>query len=265
MINIVTGVGSSTAGTLVGGAVGGPAGAITGDIVANLLQAGLRKVVKDQLGRMLSTFEELRTGKVLSQIRTKVIQNLSQGRTLKQDDFFSTNIDERSAAEEIFEGVLLAAQREYEEKKIKFEGNFFANIAFEPSIDEQKIDRAYANFLLKLAQGLSYRQLCIVALFVQKDNFHLRNISYRNIERFYDFKFFTVLQDIYILYSQGLLFVDEIALVSPFDIVPAKMVAKGPIKTLYSLMGLEEIEQSDINALAEQLSIDRQVGQKSTS
>ena len=30
-------------------------------------------------------------------------------------------------------------------------------------------------------------------------------------------------------------------------------------------MGLEEIEQSDINALAEQLSIDRQVGQKSTS
>ena len=45
MINIVTGVGSSTAGTLVGGAVGGPAGAITGGIVANLLQAGLRKVV----------------------------------------------------------------------------------------------------------------------------------------------------------------------------------------------------------------------------
>lgn len=59
MINIRTGVAGSTAGTLVGGVVGGPAGAIAGGIFANLLHAGLKKVVTDQLRRKLSTFEEL--------------------------------------------------------------------------------------------------------------------------------------------------------------------------------------------------------------
>jgi hypothetical protein len=42
-------------------------------------------------------------------------------------------------------------------------------------------------------------------------------------------------------------------MVSAFDIIPAKMVIFGPAKALYSLMDLEEIEQSDINAIAEQL------------
>ena len=108
---------------------------------------------------------------------------------------------------------------------------------------------------MRLAQGLSYRQLCIVALFPSKENnFHLRNTFYRDIERFDDFNLLALLQDIYSLYSRGLLFVDELALVGLFDIVPAKMIADGPIKELHVLMDLEEIEQSDINAIAEQLS-----------
>jgi hypothetical protein len=233
---------------LVGSAIAGPIGGIAGGIVASGFQVLLNRAVKEQMRRKLSPLEESRTGKVLLQFRTKVIQNLSQGRTLRQDGFFSGSINERSAAAEIFEGVMLAAQREYEEKKIKFEGNFFANIVF-----DQRIDRAFANFLLKVAQMLSYRQLCILALLVQQENFHLRDTSYRSIERFNDYGLLALLQDIYHLYSQGLLFVDGEALVSPFDIAPAKMMAVGTIKELYFLMGLEEIERSDINALAEQL------------
>ena len=41
---------------------------------------------------------------------------------------------------------------------------------------------------------------------------------------------------------------------SLFDINPAQMVIAGPSKQLFSLMDLEEVEQSDINAIAEQLS-----------
>ncbi len=59
-------------------------------------------------------------------------------------------MDDRSTAEEIFEGVLLVAQRDYQEKKTKFYANFFANIAFEPFID-----RALANFLLRVAERLT--------------------------------------------------------------------------------------------------------------
>jgi hypothetical protein len=237
-------------GTAIAGPIGGIAGGITTAGLELMLKRYVLKHVLPKRSRSISQDERLR--KVLSQFNTKMIQNQSvgSGKTLRQDCFFSTKINERSAAEEIFEGVLIAAQLEHEEKKIKFEANLFANIAYYLSINKAK-----ANFLLRLAQGLSYRQLCIVALFLQKkNNFHLRNTSYRDIERFDDFNLLALLQDIYSLYSRGLLFVDELALVGPFDIVPAKMIAGGPIKELHVLMDLEEIEQSDINAIAEQLS-----------
>jgi hypothetical protein len=248
LIDFSTGSMSSTAGTIVGGFVGGPAGAITGGILASGFQVLLNRGVMDQRRRKLSTLEEVRTGKVLSQFGAKFKQNLRERRTLREDGFLSRNTNERSAAAEIFEGVLLAAQREYEERKIKFEGNFFANIVCDSSVD-----RASANFLLRAAQTLSYRQLCIMALFVQREKFSLRNRDYRNVERFYDNILFALLQEIYELYSRQMLFIDGEAMESLFDIIPAKMVIAGPAKKLYSLMGLEEAEQSDINAIAEQL------------
>lgn len=65
---------------------------------------------------------------------------------------------------------------------------------------------------------------------------------------------FALLQDIYELYSQNMLGIDGFAMASAFDIIPSKMVIFGPAKALYLLMGLDEIEQSDIKPLVEQLS-----------
>lgn len=261
IIDFAKGSAASAAGAGVGTAIAGPIGGIVGGMAAAAVEVMIRRFVSKHLpkdiDRNLSINEEERLRKVLSQFNTKMIQNQSigSGKSLLQDCFFSTKINERSTAEEIFEGLLFAAEREHEEKKVKFEGNFYANILFYPSID-----RAKANFLLRLAQGLSYRQLCIVTLLVQKENFRLRDKDYRSI-KFNDFNLLALLQDIYNLYSQGLIFVlDEPALAAPFDIVPAKMMAGGPIKELHVLMDLEEIEQSDINKIAEQLSMDRQVG-----
>jgi hypothetical protein len=47
--------------------------------------------------------------------------------------------------------VLLAAQREHEERKLRFMGNLIANLAFHP-----EIDRGYANYLIRLAEKLSF-------------------------------------------------------------------------------------------------------------
>ncbi len=239
IIDFTKGSVTSAAAVGVGTAMGDPTiGGILGGITATFLEIMIRKFVKKHLPKAmrpnLSINEEERLRNVLSHFNTKMIQNLSvgSGKTLRQDCFFSEKINERSAAEEIFEGVLFAAEREYEEKKVKFEGYFYANIVCCPPI----IDRAKANFLLRLAQSLSYRQLCIVALFVQKENnnnFHLRYTSYRDIERFYDFNLLALLQDIHQLSSQGLLFIASEAMASPFDIVPTQMVAKGTIKELF--------------------------------
>jgi hypothetical protein len=262
IIDIAKGSAASAVGVGVGTAIAGPIGGIAGGIAASSLDVLFRKYVSKHIHHNLSINEEERLRKVLSQFNTKMVQNLSvgSGKTLRQDSFSEEKINQRSAAEEIFEGVLFAVEREYEEKKVKFEGNFYANILF-----DSRIDKASANFLLRLAQSLSYGQLCIVTLFVQKGKFHLRQESYRNIPQFNDNHLLALLQEIHQLSSQGLLFVDGEMMASPFDVIPTKMEAVGPIQTLYLLMDLEEIEQSDIKVLAEQLSIDRQVGYKSTS
>ena len=92
-----------------------------------------------------------------------------------------------------------------------------------------------------------------LALFVQREKFPLRNIDYRNEEGFNDNILFILLQEIYELYSRSMRAIDGEAIVSPFNIIPSKMVIVSPAKSLYFLMGLGEVQQSDINALAEQL------------
>jgi len=61
---------------------------------------------------------------------------------------------------------VLAAQREYQEKKVPFYGCFFANLAF-----RSDVSRAQGNMLLRIADQMSYRQLCLLAMFQDKDKY----------------------------------------------------------------------------------------------
>jgi len=72
-------------------------------------------------------------------------------------------------AQEQFElqAVTIAAQREHQEKKLQFLGNLVANAAFHP-----EYDRAHADHLIKVAEELTFQQLCILSLAGSKD--HLR-------------------------------------------------------------------------------------------
>lgn len=111
---------------------------------------------------------------------------------IRQDDFFN-KINERSTADEILEGILLSAQREHQEKKVQFYGNLIANIAFDPSIDREQ-----ANFLIKLDESLSYRQICLLSLFVNKDKYKLKKqttevLRKLELKRFYYYKKFMIL------------------------------------------------------------------------
>jgi hypothetical protein len=104
--------------------------------------------------------------------RDKIEENLREGVPLRNDDFFLRDEATRSSADEIMEGTLLAAQREHEERKIPYYANLIANLSFEPAVD-----RYTANLLLRTAQELSYRQLCILALVEKKDQYVLPDTS----------------------------------------------------------------------------------------
>lgn len=64
----------------------------------------------------------------------------------------------RSPAEEVLEGTLRAAATEHEERKVPFLGAFWGNLPF-----RSDVSRGSANFLLHLAERLTWRQFVLIA------------------------------------------------------------------------------------------------------
>ena len=145
-------VGAAVA-TGIGMAIPGPAGAIVGATIGSVVGS----FSNDFLSRALSKMEKDRIVRVNEATKKKLEENKKAGRTLRNDDFFSKPIDDRSTAEEIYEGVLIASQREYEERKVLLLGRMYANIAYDSTIT-----RPVANALIKEASELTYRQLMII-------------------------------------------------------------------------------------------------------
>jgi hypothetical protein len=161
-------------------AVGGAAGFATGGPVGSAVGAGAPlgvrafiRVAEEFRERVLGHREAYRVVSVVRLAKIKYEQNIANGARLRDDDFFlQDEATGRSSADEIVEGTLLTAQREHEERKIPYYANLIANLPF-----EQAIDRYTANLLLRTAQELSYRQLCLLALVAKKDQHVLPNTS----------------------------------------------------------------------------------------
>lgn len=152
-----TGVIGETVTAGIGALVGGPAGIVVGAIAGNAVVVSLKKLAADFSHRYLSEKERQRTQSVVDLTIEQIEENRRQGKLLRDDGFFDKDTDDRSTADEIFEGTLLAAQREYEEKKLPFLARLNASIAFDGSIS-----RPVANQLLKIASELTYRQIQIL-------------------------------------------------------------------------------------------------------
>jgi hypothetical protein len=238
----------ATIGAFAGATLGGPPGAVTGAAAGAAISNVLRNIGSDISERMLSPREEVRIGAALRFAFDKVQENFRNGAKLRDDDFFYDKPYDRAAYKEIVEGVLLAAQREYEEKKTRLYGNLFANIAFSAGISG-----AHASLLIKLSQSLSYRQLCLLSIFGQRDRFILRQGNYRETPTFFP-EIISLLQEIFDLSTRGLITrLSGSVVLGHTDIVPANMKPEGEGETLFKLMVLKEIDEQDLKDIAQML------------
>ncbi len=80
---------------------------------------------------------------------------------LRKDFYMASLTGERGQFEEIFEGVLMQAKSEHEEKKLRFLGQFLGNVAF-----DQHCSPEHANYLLGLIERLTYQQLAMLRTFM---------------------------------------------------------------------------------------------------
>ena len=175
------------------------------------------------------------------------------GESVRTDGFFDDNGTGRSDAAEIAESILLKVQREPEEKKIPFMGYLFSSIAFDPEISVQM-----AHQLTKAAEGLTYRQFCLLKLCADKEKYRLRDGYYKdptNSER----NLYQILHECHNLYHSGYIYhkgsisVGRSQAFVPTDLNPRSMILNGLGIDLFNLMKLSLIQDEDIAPIAEQL------------
>lgn len=227
-------------GGVLGFIAGGPVGAAGAGVVGNITG----KLLSDVANRHLSKREEARVGATAVFAISKIQERLEQGHQLRNDSFFEEEAMDRSQAEELFEGVLLKAKNVHEEKKTKYIANIFTNTSFDSGFSVGE-----ANHLLKLAQGFTYKQICLLALLGNKFA-HLRTRNYQQGR--VPFETYSILLQLIELYNLGLVFCrndtdsGNVALLGPGEIVPNRIFLTEIARRHYHIMGLEEVPREDI-------------------
>jgi len=248
LVNLGSNITGSVSGAVIGFVAGGPPGAVLGALFGPAIAEAFKKVGNEIANRILGPREKVRIGATINYASEKIMDNIKNGKIIRDDDFFKEKDGQRPPADEILEGILLTAQKEYEEKKLKFHGNLLANLVFHP-----EIDRAQANMLIRLSERLSYRQLCLIAIFGVPQNYNLLESSYKEHLEKVDEKLSLLLQEIFVMYSEGIFNSGGHALLGVGNINPSIMHPQGSGSILFNLMELYNIDKGDLNEIAKML------------
>lgn len=154
-------IGGGVGGAIIGGLLAGPAGGVIGGAAGPLLTRLFIKAGNEIKQRFFGEREKMRIGFTYGIGYQKINLRLEKGDLIRSDGFFDNSENNRSTADEILEGVIRSAEKEFEEKKLKFYGNLLANICFTTTINKDK-----AHYFLRTTQNLTYKQLCILQFIV---------------------------------------------------------------------------------------------------
>lgn len=150
----------AVAGTALGAVLGGPVGAVLGAGAGSIMGSTLKELAH----RKLSRREKVRIGAAFQYASVAFKERIDAGYKVRADGFLSGDPKGRTVKDEVVEGVLIAAQRQHEERKVEYLGYLLANIAF-----EEQVDRHLANWVIRTANELSWTQLIILAIIGSSD------------------------------------------------------------------------------------------------
>ena len=240
----------ATTGAVIGGVVAGPAGAMLGIAGGKAVEKVFSKLGSEIKNRVLSKRENNKIGATATYALEKIDENIKSGKKLRDDGFFENDDTNRSTADEIVEGIMFSAQREHEEKKLKYYGNLVANIAF-----DKTISREQANQLINISKRLTYRQLKLINLFAINQQLPiqiLRKEDYTN-GGVSGCTLISVLQDTLELYNIGLVGGNGSVILEMPYIAPADIRVQGMGAMLYNLMELSKMPYTELEDLIEVL------------
>lgn len=233
----------SLAGCAIESVFAGPGEAAVGAIAGAAIERIVQKAGSGIKKRVLAPSEHKRVGTVYVQAKNIIEQQCAKGAHPRDDGFLDGGEEDRSAGEELLEGVLIAAQREHEEKKTIYLARLYANILFHP-----EISRPMANHLLKISEQLTYRQIVILGTlgsFVVAEQALpelkvLKQTAYTEVSGLENV---AIAAEIYDMYRMSILGSSE-AILDSAEINPCALAIVGYGANLYNLMELHNLEQN---------------------
>ena len=245
VIDTVAELGGSSTGAVAGAAIGasvlGPWGIVGGALAGTLIEKGFLWIGNEIKTRTLSPREAKRIDAVSTYASHKIHKNLASGKTFRADCFLESSNGERSVYDEILEGVVLVAQKEYEEKKLRYLGNLYGNLPFDTMVDPRM-----ANMLLKIASELTYRQYVILFVIdLYQNPVYEAQIKKEPYESLAGFKNMTIATEIFDLYRRTLIHSSD-ALLDAAAINPSTLELVGYGSLMFKLMELDEIKGDPI-------------------
>lgn len=254
--NAIIRMGAEIVGGMSAAAIGLLGSTPFAEIIIGGLGSSLSNIFVEITERQLSQRERIRIGATSSAVVTTIEEHISAGEEIRNDDFFGVNDNYRSHGEEIFEGVLIKAKNEHEERKLIYLGSIFANAAFMPKISVYEV-----NHILNTSSNLTYTQLCAISLIYRKKilGIELEEIDYGITENEKRLSYISALsisirQEIYQLYQYGLIDMENTALLSWHDIIPNKLTLTPLGERYYEIMSLNKIPDDDLKILVRPLS-----------
>lgn len=241
----IANTGADTAGAATGATLGmllgGPGGAVAGAAVGPPLSHAFRKIAAEINSRYISPREDERVASALTYAIERAEEKLEEGEEIRGDGFFDEGTDDRSSADEVVEGALIAAQREHEERKVEYIGYLIANTCFDESLDGSQ-----CNALISTAERMSWRQIRILSYLLRLQEFTgqdrgahtFDSVSVLELEPPPD----DFLHEFSELQQMRLLMDLEAFMDFPLD--PSRYAVSKFGRQLYSLMELERIELS---------------------
>ena len=239
-------------GAVIAGLIPGPVGIVLGGASGPIITKVFKALGTEIKERFLSPRESIRIGAAYTFAINKIKENETKGIPLRKDNFFDSVDDNRPASEEVLEGIILTSQREFEELKIKYLGNLYANIC-----SNQDIDKEHANQLIKTANSLSFRQFCILQLLNERciESQELK-FKIRGSEK-WEVSLMDIISEIRDLQQKGLVFIpttyDGGDNSSPIQLNKLSITKSGLF--FCNTLSLETIEKEKLNKLNEITSI----------
>jgi hypothetical protein len=219
--------------------------------------AALTSVLGELGARLLGHREKVRVGAAARFASRAYDERIASGDQLRDDGWFDEQPRGRSAAAEIFEGSLLNAQREHEERKIEYLGYLLANLSFEANVDQ-----SLANWVLRMAEQLTWTQLVLLAMIGRKADFVLPDITIgSDIDQWQPWGLHQQLADLGYAHRELILAARDAgeasrearSLIPVFNMRLRDMELRGGGVLLYHLMWIDRIPRTDIEQAIEHM------------